>query len=306
MNQKPDTMLQIKPGEVSVPRLHAYILSSIAPRPIALASTLDENENPNLSPFSFFNAFGANPATLIFSPARRVRDNTTKHTLENAKKTMEVVINVVNYSMVFQQSLASAEYDKGVNEFIKSGLTPIASQIIKPFRVKESPVQFECRVKDIIETGSEGGAGNLIICEVLLMHIHESVLNENQTIDQNKIDLVSRLGEDWYCRASGDALFRVPKPISGKNVIGYDQLPGHIKNSKLLTGNELGQLANVERIPDAEEVSAFAKSDEYKKITSESPIKLTNKEDDAHIKAKLLLSKGKIDSAWKYLLLHYA
>jgi len=295
-------MFLVDPKEISVARLHGYILSSVAPRPIALASTISSDGQINLSPFSFFNAFGANPPILIFSPARRVRDNTTKHTLENIKETKEVVINVVSHSMVHQQSLASTEYEKGVNEFVKSGFTAIASEKVKPFRVKESPVQFECVVKQIIETGTEGGAGNLIICEIVLMHIDESILNDKQTIDQQKIDLVSRLGEDWYCRASGDSLFRVAKPMSGKGGIGFDQLPDEIKNSRLLTGNELGQLANIERIPDTEEIKKFIESEEYKKIISASPIKLTNKQDDIHIKAKLLLAKGQVDAAWKYLL----
>ena len=191
-------MLTIIPDEMETGKFHSYLLGAVAPRPIAFASTIDEDGNPNLSPFSFFNVFGSNPATLIFSPARRVRGNTTKHTLDNVLATKEVVINVVNYDMVQQMSLSSTEYPKGVNEFIKAGFTMLKSEEIKPFRVTESPVQFECIVKDVIFTGYEGGAGNLIICEVLKMHISEAVLDENGEIDQHKIDLVARAGGNYY------------------------------------------------------------------------------------------------------------
>ena len=207
-------MLTINPLEVSVPRIHNFLLSAVAPRPICFASTIDAEGNPNLSPFSFFNVFSANPPIAIFSPARRGRDNTTKHTYENVKVVKEVVINVVNYDMVQQVSLASTEYPKGVNEFTKAGFTPVASHFIKPFRVKESPVQMECVVEEVVELGDQRGAGNLVVCRILLIHIDESVLNEKGTIDQNKIDLVARLGGDLYCRASGDALFEVVKPLT--------------------------------------------------------------------------------------------
>ncbi len=206
--------MKIIPGELPTPKLHGYLQGAVGPRPIAFASTIDEQGRPNLSPFSFFNLFSSKPATLIFSPNRRVRDNTTKHTLENARKTGEVVINVVNYDIVQQASLSSVEYPEGVNEFIKAGLTQLPSEIVKPFRVKESPVQFECKVKDIIELGQEGGAGNLIVCEVVLMHIDDAILDEKGQIDPYKIDLVARMGGDWYCRANGDALFEVAKPIT--------------------------------------------------------------------------------------------
>lgn len=241
-------MLSINPGEIKTAKLHGYMLSAIAPRPICFASTVDAEGRVNLSPYSFFNAFGSNPTTLIFSPARRVRDNTIKHTLENVMATREVCINVVTYDMVWQASLASTEYERGVNEFVKAGFTPIASELIRAPRVKESPVQMECKVRDIIETGTEGGAGNLVICEILRMHISESVLDEDGTINQDKMRLVARMGKDWYCKAFGDALFEIEKPLTTKG-IGIDALPEHIRNSHILTGNHLGRLGNVEVLP---------------------------------------------------------
>jgi flavin reductase (DIM6/NTAB) family NADH-FMN oxidoreductase RutF len=242
--------MKFTPSELKTSQFHQYLLGAISPRPICFASTIDSDGQANLSPFSFFNVFGSKPPILIFSPARRVRDNTIKHTLENCIETKEVVINMVNYAIVQQMSLSSCEYPKGVSEFEKSGLTPIASEFVKPFRVKESPVQFECKVLEVKETGSEGGAGNLIICEVLMMHINDDVLNEHQQIDPHKIDLVARMGGDYYCRASGDAIFEVAKPNLNLG-IGIDALPTHIKHSKLLTGNHLGQLANSTSIPEA-------------------------------------------------------
>lgn len=244
--------MTIIPGDIKTAQFHQLLLGAIAPRPICFASTIDEEGNPNLSPFSFFNVFGSKPPILIFSPARRVRDNTIKHTLENAIATKEVVINVVNYAIVQQMSLSSCEYPKGVNEFIKAGLTPIASEIVKPFRVKESPAQFECKVLEVKATGEEGGAGNLIICEVLRMHIHDDVLNEQGQIDPHKIDLVARMGGDHYCRASGNAVFDVAKPNMQLG-IGIDALPDAIKQSHILSGNHLGQLANVSSIPALDE-----------------------------------------------------
>lgn len=249
-------MAIIDPSKVSVPEIHRTILGAVAPRPIAFASTMDETGNPNLAPFSFFNAFGVNPPTLVFSPSRRGRDNTTKDTFENLKVIPEVVINTVNFNMVQQTSLASTEYAKGIDEFVKSGLTPIPSEKVKPFRVKESPVQFECQVKNIIETGDQGGAGNLVICEILLIHIEDYILNEKGIIDPNKIDLVGRHGGDFYCKTSGDALFVVEKPLQ-KLGIGIDRLPEKIKNSIYLSGNDLGKLGNIEKLPGSNEVKAF-------------------------------------------------
>ena len=241
--------MKFTPSELKTSQFHQYLLGAISPRPICFASTIDSDGQANLSPFSFFNVFGSKPPILIFSPARRVRDNTIKHTLENCIETKEVVINMVNYAIVQQMSLSSCEYPKGVSEFEKSGLTPIASEFVKPFRVKESPVQFECKVLEVKETGSEGGAGNLIICEVLMMHINDDVLNEHQQIDPHKIDLVARMGGDYYCRASGHAVFEVAKPNLNLG-IGIDALPTFIKHSNLLTGNHLGQLANSTSIPE--------------------------------------------------------
>ena len=285
-------MLTIDPKKVPTVKLHSYLLSAVAPRPIAFASTIDSDGNPNLSPFSFFNVFSANPPILIFSPARRVKNNTTKHTLENVKATKEVVINVVDYKIVQQMSLSSTEYGFGVNEFIKSGLTMLASEKVKPFRVKESPVQFECKVNDIIALGKEGGAGNLVICEVLRIHIDKAVLDENNNIDQYKIDLVSRMGQNWYSRAV-KGMFEVPKPLSSLG-IGIDKLPLDIRNSKILTGNDLGMLGNIEEIPTKSDVNKFAK---------EYPNYITNNQQKKHKFAQEFLTKNDILSAWKVLLI---
>jgi flavin reductase (DIM6/NTAB) family NADH-FMN oxidoreductase RutF len=294
-------MLTINPKEIKTTLLHSYMLSAIAPRPIAFASTMDKDGNPNLSPFSFFNAFGSNPPIVVFSPARRVRDNTTKHTLENVHEVKEVVINVVNYSMVHQASLASTEYPKGVNEFLKSGFTPLESVMVKPFRVKESPVQMECRVLNVIETGHEGGAANLIVCEILLMHISEDVLTEDKKIDQHKIDLVARMGFDWYCRASGNALFEVAKPNT-KHGIGIDNIPEKIKLSKILTGNNLGQLGNVDVLPTPAQVKEYKQLSEIEKLEDRFGKNSEALKDKLHKLAKASLQKGEVDEAWKILL----
>jgi flavin reductase (DIM6/NTAB) family NADH-FMN oxidoreductase RutF len=294
-------MITIDPKEIKTGLFHAHMLSAVAPRPIAFASTIDKDGNPNLSPYSFFNAFGSKPPTLIFSPARRVRDNTIKHTLENIYETMEVVINVVNYDIVQQASLSSCEYPKGVSEFVKAGFTPIESKLIKPFRVKESPVQFECKVKQVIETGTEGGAGNLIICEILLMHVNENIMDAEGKIDQHKIDLVGRCGADWYVRASGNSLFTVPKP-NLKLGIGIDQIPSHIRNSEVLTGNDLGQLGNVESLPSAEDIASFASMPEIIKLMESVNENTANKTFVIHLAAKELIKAGKVEDAWKLLM----
>lgn len=294
-------MRTITPKDKPLAEFHNLLLTAIAPRPICFASTIDANGNPNLSPFSFFNVFGSNPTTLIFSPARRVRDNTIKHTLENVLATKEVVINVVNYAMVQQMSLASCEYPKGVNEFVKSGFTPLASERIKPFRVKESPVQFECVVRDVIETGTEGGAGNLIICEIVMMHIADDVMTATGQIDQHKIDLVARAGSDWYVRAS-QGLFEVPKP--NRNLgMGVDQLPDEIRLSKILTGNNIGMLANEQVLPDADSIEVF------KRMNKDlQKIHLDFKDDEhglrnaLHHMAHQYLEQGKVVDGWKILL----
>lgn len=284
-------MLTINPKNIEIAKLHAYLLSAVAPRPIALASTIDENGNSNLSPFSFFNVFSANPPILIFSPARRVRDNTTKHTLENIKKVKEVVINVVNYNMVHQTSLASTEYGKGIDEFKKAGFTKLKSDKVKPYRVAQSPVQFECKVNDIIELGKEGGAGNLIICEVVCLHIDENILDKNDTIDQVKLDLVARAGGSFYSRAK-DTFFEIPKPLLTKG-IGVDALPSSIKNSSVLTGNDLGMLGNIEKLPSQNDVDKFMK---------DNLIYVGIKLNEKHKFAQEFLNKSDIDSAWKVLL----
>lgn len=262
-------MLRIIPGEIPHSKLNQYLLGSIAPRPIAFASTVDTRGNPNLSPFSFFNAFGYNPTTLIFSPSRRGRDNSTKNTFENAKSVPEVVINVVTYDMVNQVSLASTEYPTGVDEFVKAGFSKLPSELVRPFRVKESPVQMECRVRDIIETGSGGGAANLIICEILIMHVNEDILGDDGMIDQQKIRLVGRLGKDYYVKAFGDALFEVEKPLQRLG-IGIDALPEKIRNSRILTGNDLGQLGNVENLPGEDEIKSLSESPEIKELIETS------------------------------------
>ncbi len=246
-------MLTLDPKELPIPKLHHYLLGSIGPRPIAFASTVDAEGNRNLAPFSFFNVFSANPPILIFSPARSGRTNTTKNTHDNVKEVAEVVINVVNYDMVHQMSLASSPFEAGVDEFVKAGFTPIASDTIRPFRVKESPVQIECKVIEVKELGENGGAGNLVICEVQKIHIDERVLDENQMVDQQKIDLVSRMGGNWYCRANGASMFEVDKPITTIG-IGVDSLPMKIRTSSHLTGNDLGILGNMESIPTVEEI----------------------------------------------------
>jgi flavin reductase (DIM6/NTAB) family NADH-FMN oxidoreductase RutF len=293
-------MLSIDPKSIPTPQLHAYLLGAIGPRPIAFASTVDENGNPNLAPFSFFNVFSANPPILIFSPARSGRSNTTKDTYNNVKKVAEVVINVVNYDMVHQMSLASSPYPAGTDEFIKSGFTKIASETIKPFRVAESPVQFECKVNQVVELGTEGGAGNLIICEVTKIHIHEAVLDANGKIDQHKIDLVSRMGGNWYCRADKNSMFEIEKPITTCG-IGYDQLPLDILSSKILTKNDLGHLAGIEELPNETDVN------EYKLLElSEIFVSLEDNQNELelelHKRAKELLKVNKLTEAWLTLL----
>jgi flavin reductase (DIM6/NTAB) family NADH-FMN oxidoreductase RutF len=288
-------MITIDPKSIETARLQGYLQSSVGPRPIAFASTIDTKGNPNLSPFSFFNVFSANPPILIFSPARRVRDNSIKHTLINAESTGEVVINVVNYDMVHQTSLASTEYAEGVNEFLKSGFTSIPSEVVKPFRVKESPVQFECKVIQIIPLGTEGGAGNLILCEVVRIHIDERILDENGAIDQYKIDLVSRLGGNWYSR-SNQGLFEVPKPLTTLG-IGVDAIPDFIRESNVFDGNDLGMLGNIEALPTLEEVSIFVKQNFAVKGVLSS-----DDQEKVHTEAKKYLNEKDVLSAWKVLL----
>lgn len=288
-------MISIDPKEIPTAKLQGYLQGSVGPRPIAFASTVDKDGNPNLSPFSFFNLFSANPPILVFSPSRRVRDNTIKHTLINAEATREVVINVVSFDMVQQASLSSTEYGDGVNEFLKAGFTAIPSDLVKPFRVKESPVQFECKIQEIISLGTEGGAGNLIICEVIKMHIDERILDENGGIDQHKIDLVSRLGGNWYSRSNA-GLFEVEKPLTTLG-IGVDNIPDFVKQSAVFDGNDLGKLGNVEALPTFEEIDIFVKANFAVKGVLSS-----DDQEKVHLKAKEYLDNNDVISAWKMLL----
>ena len=293
-------MVSIDPKDLPVQKLHQYLLGAIGPRPIAFASTVDAEGKPNLAPFSFFNVFSANPPILIFSPARSGRTNTTKDTYNNVKVVPEVVINVVNYDIVHQMSLASSPYAPGVNEFEKAGFTSLKSDNVKPFRVAESPVQFECKVNEVIELGTEGGAGNLIICEVLKIHIHDEVLDSNGMIDQQKIDLVARMGGDWYSRANAESMFEITKPISICG-IGFDALPVDIKSSKILSGNNLGHLAGIEKIPDETNVNEYKLlelSDLFVSL-EDNPLAL---EEELHKRAKSLLDENKLEEAWLTLL----
>ncbi|SKA11955.1 NADH-FMN oxidoreductase RutF, flavin reductase (DIM6/NTAB) family [Chitinophaga eiseniae] len=290
--------MKVVPSEIKTSELQAYLQGAIAPRPICFASTINADGQPNLSPFSFFNIFGTNPPTLIFSPSRRVRDNTTKHTLENVYTTREVVINVVTYNMVQQTSLASCEYPPGVDEFVKAGFTPVPSEKIKPLRVKESPVQMECVVKQIIETGNQGGAGNLVICEPVLIHINDDIFDAKGRIDPQKIDLVARMGGDYYCRASGDAVFEVPKPNTQLG-IGVDALPLSIRNSTILSGNDLGKLGNVHEMPF---VDPTFEDHHLKNIIQYYSLTPDEMERELHHYAKQLLEANKVGEAWQVLL----
>ncbi|MDP4797797.1 MAG: flavin reductase family protein [Crocinitomicaceae bacterium] len=293
-------MLTIDPKEIPVPKLHHYLLGAIGPRPIAFASTVDADGNDNLAPFSFFNVFSANPPIMIFSPARSGRTNETKDTYNNVKVIPEVVINVVNYDIVQQMSLASSPFAPGVSEFEKAGFTALTSETIRPKRVAESPVQFECKVIEVKELGDQGGAGNLIFCEVTKIHINEAVLDESGSIDQHKIDLVSRMGGNWYCRADQNSMFEITKPITTVG-IGFDALPADVLNSSSLTGNDLGQLAGIEQLPnetDVNEYKLIELSDLFVSLEDE-PIQLENA---LHLKAKELLKENKLEEAWMTLL----
>jgi flavin reductase (DIM6/NTAB) family NADH-FMN oxidoreductase RutF len=294
-------ILTIHPADIRPSEMHAYLLGAVAPRPIAFASTVDKDGQVNLSPFSFFNTFGSNPPILVFSPARRGRDNTTKHTLENVKEVPEVVVNIVNYPMVEQMSLASTEYPRGVNEFIKAGLTPVASDKVSPPRVLESPVSFECKVKEVIALGDGPGAGNLVVCEVLVMHVKKNILNEAGKIDPFKIDAVARMGGDWYCRANGEALFEIAKPLTTLG-IGVDQIPANIRNSVVLTGNDLGKLGNVEHLPNAEAVGEASNWEDVKEVMLRFKNDSESLENHLHTLAKEYLTRGEVDAAWKILL----
>lgn len=272
-------MKTLIPSEITPVQLQTVMQTAVSPRPIALASTVDKDGNSNLSPFSFFNMFSTVPPILVFSPSRRVRDNTIKHTLENVLEVPEVVIGTVNFPIVQQISLASTEYEEGVNEFIKSGLTMKDADLVQPKLIEECPVNFECKVLEVKSLGDQGGAGNLVICEVQKIHIREEYLDENGNLDQAKLDMVARLGSNWYSRNTADNLFEVPKPLVTKG-IGFDLLPDEIKFSRIFTGNDLGMLANVEILP----------SGNY------------HSEESIHVEAQKLLLESKIEEAWKILI----
>ncbi|HNK96968.1 MAG TPA: flavin reductase family protein [Chitinophagales bacterium] len=277
--------MRIDPSELTIPKLHQYILGSVSPRPISFASTVDLEGRPNLAPFSFFTAVGSNPPMVVFSPARSGRDNTTKHTLDNVEATKEVVINIVNYPIVHQMSLASSPYPKGVNEFIKSGLTPIPSEKVKPFRVKESIVSMECIVRDVIHTGDKGGAGNIVMCEIVLMHIDDNILDADGRMDPFKMDLVARMGGEYYARIIPESIFVLPQPKTEVG-IGIDSLPEFARNSHVLSGNDLGKLGTLQELPN-EEALASAKTYLQAGMTGE----------DACVVAKQLISEGKTTEA---------
>lgn len=285
-----NNMLSINPKELTIPVLQKYLQNAIAPRPICFASTIDKNGNPNLAPFSFFNIFSTNPPIAIFSPAYSGRTGAPKDTLLNVLEVPECVINVVTYDMVQQTSLSSSPFPKGINEFEKAGFTQLGSELIKPFRVKESPVQMECNVIEVKELGKSGGAGNLVICEIIKIHIDERILNEANQIDTHKIDLVARMGDNWYCRANGDSLFEVQKPITSIG-IGFDAIPSEIKNSEVLTGNNLGLLGSIESLPSQEEIVEFKKT-----LKQFSDVK------EQHLYAQSLLNANKVKDAWMVLL----
>ena len=293
-------MLTIDTKETKNPKLHHYLLGSVGPRPICFASTIDRDGNRNLAPFSFFNVFSSNPPIAVFSPARSGRTGQQKDTYNNVKEVPEVVINIVDYSMVHQMSLASSPYNPNEDEFVKSGLTAIESEVVRPWRVKESPVQMECKVNEVIELGEGGGAGNLIVCEILKIHIAESILDENQAIDQKKIDLVARMGGDWYCRADENSMFEIKKPITTRG-LGVDSMPKEIVNSNILTGNDIGQLGGIEALPNETEVNDYKLIELIELFVSleDVPEKL---EKELHLRAKELLKENKLTEAWKTLL----
>jgi len=296
-------MLTINTADLKPSELQNYLQYAIAPRPICFVSTIDKQGNVNLSPFSFFNIFSINPPVCVFSPSRRVRDNTTKHSLENILEVPECVINIVNYDMVQQTSLASVEYPKGVNEFVKAGFTQLPSELVRPPRVAESPVQMECLIRQVIPLGENAGAGNLVLSEIKRIHINEDILDESGKIDQAKIDLVARLGGDWYCRVGAENLFEVEKPVRTLG-IGVDSLPASIRNSAVLTGNNLGQLGNVESLPSDEEIDAFRTDLELRQILDATIGDSQTRERELHHYARKLLESKEVIKAWKVLLIN--
>lgn len=291
----------IDPSSLDNRAIHKHLLTAVAPRPICFASTIDKKGNVNLSPFSFFNVFSSNPPIMIFSPSRRGSDNTTKHSYENVLEVGEVVINIVNYAIVHQMSLTSTEYNKGVNEFVKAGLTQVKSEKVLPPRVGEAPVSFECKVQQVIPLGDSAGAGNLIIAKIILMHFQNQYLNDSGQLDTEKLDLVARMGESWYCRASKEALFEIPKPFA-KEGIGVDQLPKSIQLSEVLTGNDLAQLGNIETLPKSEAIKEVLKLPEVSSLFSNKK-NLVQQRKSIHQLAKSFILTGAVETALKILLL---
>ena len=285
-------MYSVKPYDLPIKERHQLIIGAVGPRPICWASTINKEGNLNLAPYSFFNAFSANPPVLVFSSNRRGRDNTTKDTLHNIEATREVVINIVPFSLVNQMTISSTDYDENINEFEKSGVTPLASEEVKPFRVKESPVQFECKVTDIIYLGKEGGAGNLFICEIVKMHFNERVLDEDKTINPYKLDLVARMGKSYYCRADKNSIFELDNPFPKQN-IGFDNLPENILNSPVLTGNEIGKLAMETEIPSIDESENFIKKNNQYRFLSD---------DEKHVLASQFIKRNEVRNAFLILL----
>ncbi|MDA0314320.1 MAG: flavin reductase family protein [Bacteroidetes bacterium] len=294
-------MKTIHPKDLATPELQALLQGAVTPRPIAFVSSINEAGEVNLSPFSFFNLFSANPPILVFSPSRRVRDNTSKHTLDNVLQVPEVVIHVVGHDLVEQMSLASTEYAKGVNEFIKAGLTAAPSNLVAPPRVKEAPVAFECKVLQVVPLGDQGGAGNLVICEVLQIHLDENILDASGAIAPLKLDPVARMGGSWYTKVTADSLFQIPKPLMTLG-IGVDQIPEEIRNSFILSGNNLGRLGNVECLPTAEELALFSAREDLEDIRRRFRLDAESWVDHLHRWAKEELEAGNVDLAWKILL----
>ncbi len=289
-------MRSLDPTQIPIPELHQYLIGTVAPRPIAFVSSLSAEGEPNLAPYSFFNVFGSNPPVAVFSANRRVRDHSTKDTLSNVEATREVVINLVNYDIVQQMTLASVEYPHGVSEFAKAGLTPIPSEVVTPFRVKESPVHLECKVEQMIPTGDSGGAGTLIVCRIVRLHMSEHIFDENDKIDPQRIDLMARMGRAYYCRAQGEAVFPILRPVN-RIGMGIDQLPDHIRLSPVLTGNDLAQLAAFPEMPPFDE--ATLSDPEVMNARAGNQQDMSRR---LHLHAQQAIAKGNIDLAWQVLL----
>ena len=292
------------PKDLSTVEVQNLLQGAVTPRPIAFASTVDKSGNANLSPFSFFNMFSANPPILIFSPSRKVRDNSAKHTLQNVLEVPEVVIHIMGFDRVEQMSLASTEYAKDVDEFKKAGFTPLKSELVTPPRLKEAAVAMECKVNEVKALGTEGGAGNLVICEVIAMHISEGILDENGVIDPYKLSPVARLGGAWYSKITPDSLFKIAKPLANLG-IGIDQIPDEIRNSPILTGNNLGRLGNMTKLPTEHEIEELSRSAEIREMRVRFKNDLESWSDHLHLRAKEELENGDALLAWTYLLQKY-